>query len=75
MILRFLSLVFIVHHQIKANEIQQNDGNDARAITRNDSPKWPRDTPIVFNDDHEYGTGWNSGNLTTDDSCKYTEQE
>ena len=33
------------------------------------------DVPIVFHDDHEYETDWNSGNLTTDDTCSYTTQE
>ena len=33
------------------------------------------DVPIVFNDDHEYETDWDSGNMTTDDQCTYTTQE
>ena len=31
--------------------------------------------PIVFNDDHEFGTDWDSGNATTDDQCTYTTQD
>ena len=31
--------------------------------------------PIVFNDDHEFETDWDSGNATTDDQCTYTEQD
>ena len=33
------------------------------------------DVPIVFHDDHEFETDWDSGNLTTDDTCSYTTQE
>ena len=29
--------------------------------------------PIVFNDDHEFETDWDSGNATTADQCTYTE--
>ena len=31
--------------------------------------------PIVFHEDHEFGTEWESGNLTSDDTCIYTTQE
>ena len=31
--------------------------------------------PIVFNDDHEFETDWDSGNVTTDDQCTYTTQD
>ena len=31
--------------------------------------------PIVFNDDHEFETNWDSGNVTTDDQCTYTTQD
>ena len=33
------------------------------------------EVPIVFNDDHEYDTDWDSGNKTSDDQCTYTTQE